>query len=104
MAAPGRPSKCDPEIESLWIDIKSNDNQKVKSILEKHGIDAIQRILNELGKNVPINDALAHHTEPIDKLDADFALIKAFTRIKDSKLRRRIVDLAEEIAGQGAPH
>ncbi len=39
MAAPGRPLKCDPEIESLWIDIKSGDNQKVKSILERHGAD-----------------------------------------------------------------
>ncbi|MFZ0263219.1 MAG: transcriptional regulator, partial [Pseudolabrys sp.] len=27
------------------------------------------------------------------------ALTKAFTNIKDSKLRRRVVDLVEEIAG-----
>ena len=30
---------------------------------------------------------------------AGLALIKAFTQIKDAKLRRRIVDLVEEIAG-----
>ena len=29
------------------------------------------------------------------------ALTKAFTRIKEPKLRRRIVDLVEEIAGKG---
>ena len=31
------------------------------------------------------------------------ALTKAFMQIKDSKLRRRIVDLVEGIAGQGTP-
>jgi hypothetical protein len=29
------------------------------------------------------------------------SLTKAFTRIKEPKLRRRIVDLVEEIAGKG---
>ena len=32
------------------------------------------------------------------------ALIKAFTRIRDAEIRRRIVDLAVEIANQRAPH
>ena len=32
------------------------------------------------------------------------ALIKAFTRIKEAKIRRRIVDLVIEIANQRAPH
>ena len=32
------------------------------------------------------------------------ALIKAFTRIKNAAIRRRIVDLAVEIANQPAPH
>ena len=32
------------------------------------------------------------------------ALIKAFMRIKDAEIRRRIVDLAVEIANQRAPH
>ena len=32
------------------------------------------------------------------------ALIKAFTRIKDAEIRRRIVNLAAEIANQRAPH
>ena len=32
------------------------------------------------------------------------ALIKAFTRIKEAEIRRRIVDLAVEIANQRAPH
>ena len=32
------------------------------------------------------------------------ALIKAFTRIKDAEICRRIVDLAVEIANQRAPH
>ena len=48
----------------------------------------------------------AKSTAPSPDYVADFLatsagleLIKAFTRIKDAKLRRRIVDLVEEIAG-----
>ncbi len=40
MAAPGRPRKCDPEIENLWMGIKYSENQKVKSVLDRHGVDA----------------------------------------------------------------
>jgi transcriptional regulator with XRE-family HTH domain len=33
-----------------------------------------------------------------------FALVKAFLRIENSKLRRRIIDLVQEMAGEEAPH
>jgi transcriptional regulator with XRE-family HTH domain len=33
-----------------------------------------------------------------------FALAKAFLRIENSKLRRRIIDLVQEMAGEEAPH
>jgi tetratricopeptide (TPR) repeat protein len=44
----------------------------VQYIIDNYGLAALQWILNDLGKDVPINEALAKYTEPIDKLDADF--------------------------------
>jgi ankyrin repeat protein len=40
MGASGRPRKCDPELELLWMDVKYNDNSKVISALKKHGVDS----------------------------------------------------------------
>jgi uncharacterized protein len=40
MAAPGRPLKCDPEIEVLWSNIKYDENNKVIFALQKHGVDS----------------------------------------------------------------
>jgi tetratricopeptide (TPR) repeat protein len=45
----------------------------VRFVIEKFGLPALQQVLVDLGNDVPINDALAKRTEPIDKLDADFA-------------------------------
>jgi tetratricopeptide (TPR) repeat protein len=45
----------------------------VQYVVERFGIEALQRILTDLGADVPINEALAKHTEPIDKLDESFA-------------------------------
>ena len=39
MAAPGRPQKCHPDIQSLWMDIEHKDNAKVICILNRHNID-----------------------------------------------------------------
>lgn len=44
----------------------------VDFIVQKYGMQALNGVLTDLGDDVPINDALAKHTEPIDKLDADF--------------------------------
>jgi transcriptional regulator with XRE-family HTH domain len=51
------------------------------------------------------NGAAASPTYVADFLATSdgLALTKAFMQIKDSKLRRRIVDLVEGIAGQNAP-
>ncbi|MGA6933756.1 MAG: transcriptional regulator, partial [Pseudolabrys sp.] len=43
----------------------------------------------------PVADYVSDFLSSSDGL----ALTKAFTNIKDSKLRRRVVDLVEEIAG-----
>ena len=45
----------------------------VEYVVERFGVAALRKVLADLGKDVPINDALARHTEPIDKLDAGFA-------------------------------
>ena len=44
----------------------------------------------------PVADYVSDFLSSSDGL----ALTKAFTNIKDSKLRRRVVDLVEEIAGE----
>jgi len=61
MTASGRPIKCDPEIELLWMDIESNNNQKVKLILEKHSIDATDGD----GRTALINATAYHNIEVI---------------------------------------
>lgn len=48
-------------------------SQVVKFIEEKWGQAALNAVLKDLGEDVNINVALAKHTEPMDKLDADFA-------------------------------
>jgi tetratricopeptide (TPR) repeat protein len=45
----------------------------VQYVVERFGAEALRQVLAELGESVAINDALARHTEPIDKLDANFA-------------------------------
>jgi tetratricopeptide (TPR) repeat protein len=45
----------------------------VDYIVERFGIDALKGILSDLGEATEINAALAKHTEPIDKLDENFA-------------------------------
>jgi tetratricopeptide (TPR) repeat protein len=45
----------------------------VRYVVEHFGAASLGRILDDLAKDVPINDALAKHTEPIDKLDENFA-------------------------------
>lgn len=41
MAHPGRPRKCDPRVETLFIDIEKKRDNKVKAILNETGIDAL---------------------------------------------------------------
>lgn len=45
----------------------------VQYIVERFGESAIGKVLTELASDVRINDALAKHTEPMEKLDAGFA-------------------------------
>jgi len=44
----------------------------VEYIVERFGLEAIGKILRDLGGGVKINDAIAKHTEPMDKLEANF--------------------------------
>ena len=45
----------------------------VDYVIGRFGTGAVQKVLADLGEGVPINDALARHTEPIEKLDEGFA-------------------------------
>jgi len=45
----------------------------VEYVVNRFGIEALKGVLTDLGNDVLINEALARHAEPIDKLDADFA-------------------------------
>jgi tetratricopeptide (TPR) repeat protein len=44
----------------------------VEHVVERFGIEALRKVLADLGDSVPINDALAKNTEPIEQLDANF--------------------------------
>ena len=46
----------------------------IEYLIENHGIDAIKKILVDLGDGLPINDALGRNVGSIDKLDVQFAL------------------------------
>ncbi|MBS0262958.1 MAG: tetratricopeptide repeat protein [Planctomycetes bacterium] len=45
----------------------------VSYLIDTFGLETLQKILDDLGAGVTINDALARHTVPIDQLDAAFA-------------------------------
>ena len=41
----------------------------VEYVTGRFGSAALQQVLRDLGDGIEINEALARHTEPIDKLD-----------------------------------
>jgi len=45
----------------------------VEYLVEKHGLETLQRVLVDLGIGMPINDSLARYAGSIDALDEDFA-------------------------------
>lgn len=45
----------------------------VEYVVDKFGIESLKKILTDLGNDVPINQALAKYTVPIEKLDSGFA-------------------------------
>jgi tetratricopeptide (TPR) repeat protein len=45
----------------------------VEFLVKKFGLDALKKILVELGSGTEINAAISKHTEPMEKLDKDFA-------------------------------
>jgi len=44
----------------------------VEYVVNRFGAEALKEVLDDLGKDVPINEALAKRTEPIDQLDQAF--------------------------------
>jgi tetratricopeptide (TPR) repeat protein len=46
----------------------------VEYVIERWGAGALSRVLMDLANDIPINAALANHTEPIEKLDESFAI------------------------------
>ena len=57
---------------------------------------AVSKQAEDGSSKAPVADYVSEFLSSSDGL----ALTKAFTNIKDSKLRRRVVDLVEEIAGE----
>jgi tetratricopeptide (TPR) repeat protein len=55
----------------------------VEFLVKKFGMDALKKILVELGTGTEINAAISKHTEPMEKLDKDFA---AFARERAENL------------------
>jgi tetratricopeptide (TPR) repeat protein len=45
----------------------------VEYLIQQFGMEAIQKILNDLGEGMEINEALIRHTVPLGRLDRDFA-------------------------------
>jgi tetratricopeptide (TPR) repeat protein len=45
----------------------------VEYLVEQFGLEALQKILADLGDGMEINEALIRHTVPLGRLDADFA-------------------------------
>jgi tetratricopeptide (TPR) repeat protein len=45
----------------------------VKHIVDTYGFEAIRGILNDLATGMPMNEALAKHTKPMEALETDFA-------------------------------
>jgi tetratricopeptide (TPR) repeat protein len=57
----------------------------VEYLVEKHGLDTLQKILADLGNGLTINDTLARHTGSLDELDLAFA---AFARNRAIEMAR----------------
>ncbi len=55
----------------------------VEFLVKEFGLESIKRILRDLGEGVLINDAIARHTAPLDKIEKDFA---AFARARAEQL------------------
>jgi tetratricopeptide (TPR) repeat protein len=45
----------------------------VEYVVHRFGMEALKGVLTDLGDDVAINEALARHAEPMDKLEEDFA-------------------------------
>ncbi len=57
----------------------------VEYLVEKHGLDTLQKMLVDLGNGLTINDTLARHTGSLDELDAAF---EAFARNRAVEMAR----------------
>jgi tetratricopeptide (TPR) repeat protein len=45
----------------------------VEYLVERHGLEALRRVLTDLGEGAPINEALSRHAGSLESLDAEFA-------------------------------
>ena len=45
----------------------------VEFLVERYGFESLKKILRSLAEGVPINDAIAEHTEPLEKIEEQFA-------------------------------
>lgn len=72
----------------------------VQFLIEHYGLEPLKAILNDLAHGTQINVAIAAHTEPIDKLDDDFA---AYARQKAQGLAPGLDFERPALAGSALP-
>ena len=102
MAHPGRPRKCDPRMESLFIDIEKQRNDSVKNILGEVGIDATDGD----GRTALIHAAAYNNIELLKWLVKNGANINFQDRIGYAALhfagQNKYVDIAAFLLKSGA--
>ena len=102
MAHPGRPGKCDPGMESLFIDVEKRRNDNVKNILDQVGIDATDGD----GRTALIQTAAFNNIELLKWLVKNGADINFQDRIGYTALhfagQNKYVDIAAYLLESGA--
>lgn len=102
MAHPGRPRKCDPRVETLWINISNGEFDLVKQTLQDVGIDAT----DGQARTALINSVCENKTDFIHWLVDHGADINHQDRIGYSVLhfiaQNKLIDLAKYFLEKGA--
>lgn len=102
MAHAGRPRKCDPRMESLFIDVEKQRNDNIKNILGQVGVDATDGD----GRTALIHSAAYNNIELMRWLVKNGADINLKDRIGYTALhfagQNKYVDIAAYLLEKGA--
>lgn len=63
----------DPPSSEALLFAYFESSMVVQYIVDKWGIEALRQVLSDIGNDAGVYEAIAKHTEPIEKLDKDFA-------------------------------